>query len=75
MTTKKAIVDSSCLIVYEKIDKLDILQKVFPELIATREVAEECGFMPSWIKVSNAATQTNYLDLAADLGKGSEGSQ
>lgn len=67
---RKVIVDSSCLILYEKIGKLDILRQVFPQLIATREVAEECGLVPSWIKVESAVSQEKYADLAIDLGKG-----
>lgn len=70
MTIRKVIVDSSCLIIYGKIRKLNILQAVFPELTATREVAKECGFIPDWIKVENAISQSRYLNLAVDLGKG-----
>lgn len=70
MIMKKAIVDASCLILYEKISRLDILQEVFPELVATKEVVEECGFVPDWIKIENSASLAMYLDLAVGLGKG-----
>ncbi len=58
------------MILYEKINRLDILQEVFPELVATQEVVEEYGFIPDWIKVENFASLARYSDLAIGLGKG-----
>ena len=40
---KAIIADTSCLIIYDKINKLEILQDTFVELIVTSEVAEEFG--------------------------------
>ena len=70
MIMKQTIADASCLILYEKINRLDILQEVFPELVVTKEVIEECGFRPNWLSVKNFASLANYYDLAAGLGKG-----
>lgn len=43
---KVVIADTSCLIVYDKIQRLDILRKTFPELIITQQVGEEFGTLP-----------------------------
>ncbi len=67
---RKVIVDASCLILYEKIERLDILQALFPELIATQEVIEECGFKPDWIHVRSFTSLAKYLALTVGLGKG-----
>ncbi|GHB68470.1 DUF3368 domain-containing protein [Persicitalea jodogahamensis] len=67
---RKVIVDASCLILYKKIDRLDILQALFPELIATQEVIEECGFKPGWIQVKSFTSPAKYLALIVGLGKG-----
>lgn len=37
------IAGTSCLIIYEKINQLEILRDTFVELIVTDEVAEEFG--------------------------------
>ena len=45
------IADTSCLILYDKINQFEILQKTFTELIVTREVAEEYGELPNWVVI------------------------
>lgn len=40
-THKVIISDTSCLIVLSKIGKLEILQKVYGEILTTREVVSE----------------------------------
>lgn len=37
------IADTSCLIIYDKINRLEILRDTFVELIVTDEVAKEFG--------------------------------
>tara|TARA_R110002096_G_scaffold401698_1_gene598695 strand:+ start:2468 stop:2710 length:243 start_codon:yes stop_codon:yes gene_type:complete len=49
------ISDTSCLIAYQRIDRLDILQKLFHEVIITEQVLSEFGYaVPEWIKVKSA---------------------
>ena len=64
------IADTSCLILYDKINQFEILQKTFTELIVTREVAEEYGELPNWVTTKEVTDNGQYLKLAEDLGKG-----
>jgi predicted nucleic acid-binding protein len=44
------ISDTSCLIIFSKIGQLEILQKVYDNVITTPEVAEEFSEdLPDWI--------------------------
>ena len=47
---KAIIADTSCLIIYHKIDQLRILHALFSDLIETEEVANEFGELPDWIR-------------------------
>ncbi len=67
---KAIIADTSCLIIYDKIYRLEILQHTFADLMVTDEVAEEFGELPDWITVQQIANKDQYLELAKDLGKG-----
>ncbi len=67
---KAIIADTSCLIIYDKIYRLEILQHTFADLIVTDEVAKEFGELPDWITVQQIANKDQYLELAKDLGKG-----
>lgn len=45
------IADTSCLIVLEKIDRLDLLKCVFDEITVSREISEEFGErLPGWVR-------------------------
>jgi len=48
---KTIIADTSCLIIYNKVDRFGILQEMFPDLIVTTEVAAEFGELPGWITI------------------------
>lgn len=49
---KIVISDTSTLILFQKIDEFNLLQKVYSELITTPEIAEEFGEkLPDWIKI------------------------
>ncbi|MEQ8684128.1 MAG: DUF3368 domain-containing protein [Imperialibacter sp.] len=67
------ISDTSCLIAYQRIDRLDILQKLFHELIITEQVLSEFGkAVPKWIKVKSAPTLFSHSILETlDLGEAS----
>lgn len=67
---KAIIADTSCLIIYDRINQLEILRHTFSELIVTDEVAEEFGELPDWITIRQLKNQKQYLELARDLGKG-----
>ena len=68
---KAIIADTSCLIIYDKINKLEILRDTFVELIVTDEVAEEFdGELPDWIAIRQITNQNQYFKLVKNLGKG-----
>ena len=68
---KAIIADTSCLIIYDKISKLEILRDTFAELIVTDEVAEKFGSeLPGWITIRQITNQDQYFELAKNLGKG-----
>lgn len=66
--------DSSCLILLAKLDELDLLAKVYGEIIITPEVAQEIlFFVPVWIKIQAAENKTLQDQIAGkvDLGEAS----
>ncbi|WP_339813445.1 DUF3368 domain-containing protein [uncultured Imperialibacter sp.] len=67
------ISDTSCLIAYQRIDRLDILQKLFHEVIITEQVLSEFGYaVPEWIKVKSAPPPFSHSILETlDLGEAS----
>lgn len=66
---KAIIADTSCLIIYHKIDQLRVLHALFSDLIVTDEVANEFGELPDWITVREVTDKGQYLKLAEELGK------
>lgn len=65
------ITDSSCLILLDKINELELLRKMFAKVITTQTVADEFGMpLPEWITVQNPQDKTNQFILEASLDKG-----
>ena len=67
---KAIIADTSCLIIYEKIDRIGILQEMFSDLLVSKEVAAEFGELPVWITIQEVIEKEQYKKLAEQLGKG-----
>lgn len=71
---KAIISDTSCLILLDKIEELDILNKLFGTIITTREVAEEFGEpLPLWFELRQP-TDKNYqsiIEASVDKGEAS----
>lgn len=68
------ISDTSCLILFNKIGELSLLQKLFGEIIITQIVAEEFGKkLPTWIIVQNPIDLENQsvLNISLDRGEAS----
>ena len=57
---KVIIADTSCLIIYHKIGQFEILQETFPDLIVTKEVAEEFGELPNWVTTKEVTDNGQY---------------
>lgn len=64
------IADTSCLILYDKLGRWDILQQTFEDLRVTEEVAQEFGELPAWIKVETMPDRSQYRQLLNELGAG-----
>jgi hypothetical protein len=68
------IADTSCLILLDKIDELDILNALFEEVYITETIAKEFGKkLPQWINIENLRDQ-NYkqaLEIEIDEGEAS----
>ena len=69
---KIVISDTSTLILFQKIDELMILYKVYGELVTTQEIANEYGDnLPDWIKIKPTSDKKylNFLATQVDLGE------
>ena len=68
---KVVISDTSTLILFHKINELNLLQKVYGELITTSEVAIEFGEnLPDWISVVDVIDKKYQLFLETQVDKG-----
>jgi len=71
---KTIIADSSCLILLDKIQELELLKKLFGKVIITSIIAGEFGNpLPEWISIKNAEDKNyqNILELSVDKGEAS----
>lgn len=71
---KIVISDTSTLILFQKIDEFNLLQKVYGELITTPEIALEFGdVLPNWIKIKEVSDKKYqyFLETQVDLGEAS----
>lgn len=65
------ICDTSCLILLDKINKLELLKHCYSSIYVTPEIAEEFGKgLPDWIKIKEATNQALQQTLTQILGKG-----
>lgn len=71
MASKIIISDTSCLIALSRINKLEILQKLFTTIITTPEVKAEFGApLPAWVTISEVKDLDRKLELETLLDKG-----
>ena len=71
---KTIISDTSCLIILTNIGELELLHKVYGQIITTPDIAEEYGeTLPVWIEI--IAAKDNYrqklLEMQIDKGESS----
>lgn len=65
------ICDTSCLILFDKIGKLEILRKCYNNIYVTPEIAAEFGkILPVWIEIKAAKNQDLQQTLTKILGQG-----
>jgi predicted nucleic acid-binding protein len=67
------VVDTSCLILFTKIDRLNLLHKLFGEIIITQTVAGEFKkSLPQWVKIVKVEpSEMKGLATFLDLGEAS----
>jgi predicted nucleic acid-binding protein len=65
------ISDTSCFIVLDKINRLDILRNVYDHVFTKPEIIKEFGkSLPEWIVVSKVMDTKFQVSLESFLGKG-----
>ena len=68
---KAIISDTSCIILLDKIEELDILNKLFGTIITTREVAEEFWEpLPLWFELRQPTDKNYQSIIEASFDKG-----
>ena len=68
------IVDTSCFILLDKIDEIQLLEKVFSSITTTQTIAEEFGKpLPDWVNVLSVQNKPyqHLLELEVDPGEAS----
>lgn len=71
---KTIISDTSCLIILTNIGELDLLEKLYGQIITTVEVADEFGEpLPDWFKIQSPTDKfrQKILELQIDRGEAS----
>ena len=72
---KIIISDTSCLIALSKIEKLDLLQDLYQEIIVTNDIYQEFGSsLPDWIIITEVKDKQTQRDLEEQLDKGESSS-
>ncbi|MES2332915.1 MAG: DUF3368 domain-containing protein [Bacteroidota bacterium] len=68
---KTIISDTSCFIILKNIGELDILQKVYGQIITTFEIATEFGeALPDWVEIRTATDKYRQQLLEMQIDKG-----
>lgn len=71
---KIVISDTSTLILFQKIEQLNLLHKLYIELLTTPEIAQEYGDkLPDWIKIESVGDKKyqEFLETQIDSGEAS----
>ncbi|MEK6782872.1 MAG: DUF3368 domain-containing protein [Bacteroidota bacterium] len=65
------IADTSCFILLDKINELDLLQKVFGSITTTNEIATEINKpLPQWVSIQSATNHRYSELLVIEVDKG-----
>lgn len=65
------ISDASCIILFEKIGQLQLLNQLFGEIVITPEISNEFGRdLPDWVLIDSPRNKTYQTILEASLDKG-----
>lgn len=65
------ICDTSCLILFDKIERLELLRNCYSTIYVTPEIADEFGkALPDWVKIKGASNEALQQTLTQILGRG-----
>ena len=68
---KTIISDTSCLIILTNIGELDLLKRVYGQIITTSDIEKEFGEkLPDWIMIENVKDQSTQRILELQIDKG-----
>lgn len=68
---KIIIADTSCLILLSKIEELELLKKLYQNIIVTPEIVAEYGEkLPSWFTVENVVNKQKQAELEQKVDRG-----
>ncbi|OQX96411.1 MAG: hypothetical protein B6I20_14455 [Bacteroidetes bacterium 4572_117] len=71
---KIVISDTSTLILFQKIEQLDLLEKLYGKVITTPEIADEYGEkLPDWIGIESVSDKKyqEFIETQVDIGEAS----
>lgn len=68
--TERTVANSSCLIVLERIGRLDLLPGVFGSVLIPEAVAKEIGFSAPWLEIRGAKVNPLEAKFRNQLGAG-----
>jgi predicted nucleic acid-binding protein len=71
---KTIISDTSCFIILSKIGELDLLKKIYGQIVTTSDIVEEFGeTLPDWVIIENVSDKSRQriLELQIDRGESS----
>lgn len=64
------ISDTCCLILLEKIGRIELLKATFGTVVVTEQVSNEYGVLPDWIEVKSLNDHQLFNELRLELGSG-----
>jgi predicted nucleic acid-binding protein len=68
---KTIISDTSCFIILSKIEELDLLQKLYGQIVTTLDIAEEFGEkLPDWVIIEKVTDKFRQQILEMQIDKG-----
>jgi predicted nucleic acid-binding protein len=68
---KTIISDTSCFVILSNIGELDILQKVYGQIVTTKDIAAEYGeILPDWVEIAQVVDKSKQQLLEMQIGKG-----
>ena len=71
LSYKIVIADTSCFILLDKIDELELLKRLFEEIATTEEIVQEFGKeLPDWIKIESVKDKKYLTALELEVDKG-----